>query len=390
MSPSPIERAPVQGVREAPVDRAASFHRRVEALCLARLREALDRDAQVFDRQLRQGLWDRTRGTEDLTGTAICLVGLGRAGVDPRAIGLEPHHALAALLARWGPRRYPGALGLLVWANAVWDGLPLGRLLEALDVPQGRLGEAGVPLTTMEAAWLVSGLVHEVRRSGHPWTKVALEAALADLLARQHPGTQLFEHAGDAAPVQHRLRRHVANFADQIYAVQAAALAATLAPDAEPLAAAAGCAARLVSLQGDLGQWWWHYDPRAGMVVQPFPVYAVHQHAMAPMALDALAAAGGPDHRAARDRGYAWLDGNELGVSLVDLSAGTIWRSVERREPSVTRLARNACAVAGLRASPEAPPPALAVNRETRPYEWGWCLYAGAAADAPEREGDAA
>ena len=33
------------------------------------------------------------------------------------------------------------------------------------------------------------------------------------------------------------------------------------------------------------GQWWWHYDVRDGSVVERYPVYSVHQHAMAPMAL---------------------------------------------------------------------------------------------------------
>jgi hypothetical protein len=358
-------------------------------MCVGRLREALDPDTQLFDRQLRHGLWDRTRGTEDLTGTAICLVGIHRAGVDPEALGLVPAHALAALVELWRERRYPGALGLLLWANAVWDASPLPRLLEALEVSPGSIGETGGPLTTMEAAWLVSGLTHEWRRSGHPWTRVALESALAGLLARQHPETHLFAHASDAAPLQHRLRRHVANFADQIYAVQAAALAA---PHAHPeaLAASSACAERLVSLQGELGQWFWHYDPRTGEVVQPFPVYSVHQHAMAPMAFLALAGAGGPDHRRARDRSYAWLDSNETGTSLVDDAAGTIWRGLERREPSVARVARHACSVAGLRSSPEGTGPRLAVSRETRPYEWAWCLFAGAMSASADPGGHAA
>src|SRR6266568_3617085 len=171
MSPTRSELAPAPDAGETPVDRVVSFHRRVEVLCVARLRDALDPETQLFDRQLRHGLWDRTRGTEDLTGTAICLVGLHRAGVDPGAISLVPHHAIAALVERSRARRYPGALGLVLWANAVWDGLPLPRLLEALDVSQGRLGTAGAPLTTMESAWLVSGhapLRARLRRGAAP------------------------------------------------------------------------------------------------------------------------------------------------------------------------------------------------------------------------------
>ena len=160
---------------------------------------------------------------------------------------------------------------------------------------------------------------------------------------------------------------------------------------AAALAASRACAARLVSLQGELGQWWWHYDPAAGTVTQTFPVYSVHQHAMAPMALLELAAAGGPNHRAARARGYAWVEANETGRSLVDEPAGTVWRGVERLEPTVARVARHARSVARWRA-PDAAPPRLRVNRETRPYEWAWCLFAGAltAEASPRPQGSAA
>jgi hypothetical protein len=375
--PSPLSE--VAPSRAPAIDPALSFHRRVETMCLDRLREALNPTTHLFDRQLRHGQWERTRGTEDLTSTAICLIGLHLAAVEPRRVALEPHRSLAALVEIWRKRSYPGALGLLVWANAVWDGHPLARLLDAVGLAPGLVGAAGERLTTMETAWLVSGLAHEWRRSGHPWTRVALEAAVDELLARQDPGTRLFQHASERAPIAHRVRRHVANFADQIYAVQAAAFAAPCGR-AEALAAASACADRLVALQGGLGQWWWHYDPRDGQVAQPFPVYSVHQYAMAPMALMALAAAGGGDHRAARDRGYRWIEANEVHASLLDERAGTIWRCVERQEPGVTRLARNAVCIVGWKEREHGSTPRLAINRETRPYEWGWGLLTGAMA----------
>jgi hypothetical protein len=385
--PCPLSAASPPGAPT--VDPALAFHRRVETMCLDRLRESLNPTTHLFDRQLRHGRWERASGTEDLTSTAICLIGLHRAAVEPRRIALEPHRSLAALVEIWRERSYPGALGLLVWANAVWDGLPLDRLLDAVGVSPGLVAAAGEPLTTMENAWLVSGLAHEWRRSGHPWTRVALEAAVDELLSRQDPATRLFLHASAKAPLTHRVRRFVANFADQIYAVQAAAFAAPhVRPEA--LGAASACADRLVALQGGLGQWWWHYDPRDGRVARRFPVFSVHQDAMAPMALTALAAAGGRDHRAARDRGYRWIEVNEVRTSLVDARVGTIWRCVERREPGVTRLVRDAARIAGWKGREDGSTRRLAVNLETRPYEWGWCLAAGAMAAGTSPRGHAA
>ena len=65
---------------------------------------------------------------------------------------------------------------------------------------------------------------------------------------------------------------------------------------------------RSVARQGPAGQWWWHYDRRTGRVVERYPVYAVHQDAMAPMALLALERRGAASTCATPiARGLAWL-----------------------------------------------------------------------------------
>jgi hypothetical protein len=97
------------------------------------------------------------------------------------------------------------------------------------------------------------------------------------------------------------------------------------------------------------------------------------------MALRALETAGGPGFGRAIQAGRSWLSDNELGVDLVDRDAGTIWRSIERDEGLSRRLARHAWTLMGRRDDrPGSTPPGLRVNHETRPYEWGWCLFASA------------
>ena len=109
---------------------------------------------------------------------------------------------------------------------------------------------------------------------------------------------------------------------------------------ARALDAAARCARHFCDVMGPAGQWWWHYDWRTGDVVEGYPVYAVHQDAMAPMALLAVEDAGGPSFAKEVALGLEWLRSSpELsGGSLVDDQAGLIWRKVARREPS--KLAR--------------------------------------------------
>src|SRR5205085_4135860 len=122
------------------------------------------------------------------------------------------------------------------------------------------------------------------------------------LLTSRHKGSPLFPHATGPGLLPW-YRTHVACFADQVYPIQALARLYHSGNDADALAAAEECAARICELQGDGGQWWWHYDARTGRVIEGYPVYSVHQHAMAPMALLDLAEAGGSGRMADIARG---------------------------------------------------------------------------------------
>jgi hypothetical protein len=116
-------------------------------------------------------------------------------------------------------------------------------------------------------------------------------------------------------------------------------------------------------------------------VVERYPVYSVHQHAMAPMVLLDLWEAGGADHRRAVARGLEWLRTHpETLDELVSERHGLVWRKVGRREPRKTARAAGALTTSmrpGLRLPgldrllPPGP-----IDHECRPYELGWLLYA--------------
>jgi hypothetical protein len=178
------------------------------------------------------------------------------------------------------------------------------------------------------------------------------------------------------------LRGHVCCFADLVYPVHALARYAELFGDAEARDVALRGAGAMCARQGPDGQWWWHYDRRTGEIVERYPVYAIHQDAMAPMALLALERAAGVDLRPPIAKGLAWLThAPELGGgSLIDEDAGLIWRKVARREPR--KLSRFAQAAASrLHPALRAPGldtlfPPCAVDYEDRPYHLGWLLHA--------------
>ncbi|NOS99355.1 MAG: hypothetical protein HOP29_01875, partial [Phycisphaerales bacterium] len=116
--------------------------------------------------------------------------------------------------------------------------------------------------------------------------------------------------------------------------------------------------------------------------VEGYPVYAVHQDAMAPMALFAAMDACGGDYSDAIVRGVQWmLSAPELiGGSLIDREADIIWRKVARHEPG--KLSRGAQALAS-RVHRSLRVPGLGkmfragrIDYESRPYHMGWILHA--------------
>ncbi len=350
----------------------------MRSFCLASLARAIDPATGLYNRQLRNRGWEGTWDTEDLTSTAICLIGIDRFGADVGELNLDPARTLDAMAELAKRHRYDGGAGLVIWANAVWDGLPLDELLAKAGFSFEDFDNFAPPLTSMETAWLVSGLVHELKRTGDATTEDRARTAVAELLDRFREETRIMLHATDAAPLSHRMRRNVANFADQIYSVQALSFAGIVLEHSTATDTAEKLADRLVELQGNLGQWWWHYDPRDGGVAQAYPVYAVHQHGMAPMALAALRAAGRTDYTQAAELGRAWLKRNELNMGMIDDYAQTIWRDIEYQENKAAGTIRKFRSVVGWKGEITAAAEDLVVNYETRPYEWAWCLYADA------------
>jgi len=266
----------------------------------------------------------------------------------------------------------PGAIAIAAWAEAEVNDTYADKLF-------GRMAEllkTGVALPAVDTAWMLTAAVAAASLAD---TDEVLDAAAARLL--RHRGPQgIYPHLlpASAGP---RWRAHVGSFADQVYPLQALARASRLRGEKDWLAAADATAARLVELQGAAGQWWWHYDHRDGSVVESYPVYSVHQHAMAPMVLGDLAEAGGTDHVEAVGRGVCWLENHpEVVEELIAPRWGLVWRKVGRREPpkaaravqAVASSAHTGARVPGL----DALLPAGVVDHECRPYELGWLLYA--------------
>jgi len=308
--------------------------------------------------------------------TAMTLIGLAtEAAHDARAAlaGKAPVDVGEALIRRVDGWTNLGDTAVTLWAARLLGCADTDRALRRLRT----LDPVNKPHPTVELAWTVAALT--VGHDPSPDPSLA-HATASRLLDSYHADARLFPHQPHDAPAP-ALRGHVGCFADQVYPIQALAFYGMKFSDKRAIDASQGCARKICELMGRDGQWWWHYDVRSGRVVEGYPVYSVHQDAMAPMALLAAQAACGENFDEAIDLGLKWLvHSPEIGASLIDTENNIIWRKVCRREPGKLTRAMQAVAssihpairVPGTRAAF----PPVAVDWESRPYHMGWLLHA--------------
>ena len=261
----------------------------------------------------------------------------------------------------------PGAIALAAWAAAEVANFYAAPLFQRLSA----LLASGAPIATVDCSWtLVAAIAARQLEDTDELTKLA-----ANRLLEGQGAAGLFPHMLPAS-ANGRLRAHVGCFADQVYPIQALARLHTARNDHAALTAAEACAARICALQGPAGQWWWHYDARDGSVVERYPVYSVHQHAMGPMALLDLREAGGTGYLRPIMAGLTWLDHHpEVNEPLVSEQESVVWRKVGRREPrkavraisAITTAMKSGLYLPGL----DTVFPANQVDYECRPYEFG-------------------
>jgi hypothetical protein len=104
---------------------------------------------------------------------------------------------------------------------------------------------------------------------------------------------------------------------------------------------------------------------------------------MGPMGLLKLSEICERDFSAPIQKSMQWLFGdNNLGAEMVEWENNTIWRDIERKAPaSYLRYLSFALAVAGFKRPIQCLESvrAFTINKEMRPYQLGWLLYAFAA-----------
>jgi hypothetical protein len=308
--------------------------------------------------------------------TMMTLLGLHRYEHSGRRSPVAMTPVLDALLRDTSWISTAGDLGLLLWACAelVPERLPEiyrkiggeGALVRFVDGQRGH---------TMEVAWYLTGIASCYLAGHSDLPGLSKQAATARRILEANCGVSgIYGHLSRSKSWTGFVRGRIGTFADQVYPTIAFARLSQAIEDDKARQMALRTAEKMCERQAPLGEWCWHYDSVTGRVVSRYPVYSVHQHAMAPMMLFAASEATGCDFTEAIYKGLAWISGNnEIHRDLVEPSLNLVWRSIYL--DSTDAYADAALRFSQLRKG-TADASRLKVRYECRPYELGWLLYA--------------
>jgi hypothetical protein len=361
----------------APVDFGGTDCLAAEIVDLARvgLPRMFNPERQLFCHALRRNTGGRLvqQGISHRY-TMMTLLGLHRleAAGTPSPIAIEP--VIDELLRDLTWITNVGDLGVLLWLCAVVDPDRIKKFSAKLDSKNALVRYMDFrQRSTTELAWLLTGLAH-ARLATSATGMDALAGMAYDLLRANQGPRGIFGHLSARDSWAGRIRGHIGSFADQVYPIYALAQFGKAFGDKDAIRRARECAETIIRLQGPQGEWWWHYNAGLGLVNEPYPVYSVHQHGMAPMALFALGEAAGMDFSKAVDRGLRWIaSDNVLGFDMRYPAGGLVWRGIyldsywERFQALSHFLI-----LPGEKRTFRRP----SVRYECRPYELGWALYA--------------
>lgn len=353
------------------------------------LRPMLDCEKQIFCYTYRESNGAVSRVGLSPRYTTMALLGLHRYESSGKSAPVATAPVLNALLQDMGWVRGVGDLGLLLWACAdlaperVPEVYKASRAHEGLmRFPDGQLG------CTMEVAWYLTGLTGCQQAGYGDLPGIQKQTVSAKQILKRNCGLRgVYGHRGRGKPPSGYIRRRIGSFADQVYPTIALARLGQVSNDQEAREMALRTALTMCELQGPLGEWPWHYDAATARVISRYPIYSVHQHAMAPMMLFAAGEATGRDFSEAIYKGVAWIGGqNELRRDFIQSDLGLVWRCIYLR--AVAKYSDAMMRFLQLRSGNARGK--VEIRYECRPYELGWLLYAFAgrrsAEPAPQPE----
>jgi hypothetical protein len=304
-----------------------------------------------------------------------CLLGLRQAerhGVDSPFAG-----EVDRLVQRFTERHYArirnhGDLGLFLVLLA--DRFEAGPAEDALrQIAEAAERDEAATLPLQDVCWMLWGAVALARQ------EVTGAAAVADKLFRALH-REFFDSNSLLPRHTSRLwRRNSVSFGGVVYFLRALHEYADYFRDEYAASLFRFGVRRVQDIQGSHGEWPWLIDVEAGVPIDVYPVYSVHQDSMAMLFLLPALELGLPGVRESIEQSYAWVLGdNEISTPMIVEEPFFRYRSLERRRglqrprralkslPGAVLVSRRLAGHAGR----------VRINRDCRSYEMGWVVFA--------------
>ena len=349
----------------------------LSAKCVSFLENVYD-DRRVlfpFSTRVKDGKYDNDyEGNQAVRYTINSLLGLKealRSGADMVFVKKCPTLVEAFMKQHYGAVSNYGDLGLLL--VMICD---LGERRDAADVLR-RIGDVvargGVKtFNVQEMSWMLWGAA-AAARCGHP----DAEGIARRMFRAVH------DHflCRDSLLPRHSLRvyrRNIVSFGSITYFLRGIYEYATVCSDEYALTLFKEGVGRIMDLQGPYGEWPWLVHVRTAKPLDFYPVFSVHQDAMAMLFLLPALDAGLATAREATNRSFAWVHGhNQLGLRMIHDEPFLIVRSIRRRDrfERERRYVRSIVMSLTGRNASLAGNSHVEINPECRSYHIGWILY---------------
>ena len=224
----------------------------------------------------------------------------------------------------------------------------------------------------MELSWLLIGILM-ASTFNETFKKLVgnLRLELYKILRNNYGGRGVFKHQSGKS-LSRKFRSNIGNFRDQVYPIYAFVLYSQQMKNEEALIIAEETALKICEHQGENGEWMWLYNAKTGKVLSKYPIYTVHQDAMAPMALYAVQQATGINFEKYIFDGLDWLKKTSFNSEILSRKHNAIWQEVGPNK--IVRKIKSTLFYLGLNFHYEYKN--LKVVKECRSYHFGWLLFA--------------
>ncbi len=328
--------------------------------------------------------------------TIMSLIGLFRAREYGYNAKIDESRVLEGLVERYLPSAPYSEAGLMLWADSIRDRKYSETIWESIKAQEHyffKSNEKEARYSSLRIAFLLTGLSYYYRRAKDREEVTRYCRRLCHILR-----SNFMEHSGLFREyswirrkniIAAKAQNNVSSFAAQAYPIAALAAYSRLLEDPTSISIIKQCAETLCRFQGENGQWPWLYNVMTGTVVDSYPVYSVHQGGMGPFALLGLQETLKTKcYEEAIFKSLNWLWGaNELRKPIVDAKDQIIWRAIQRRDSDALgpygigwsgQCNRYLAAwFSGLSLETVFNKRiGFEILRETRPYEYGWYLWA--------------